>query len=64
MEILGKKTFCPKEDRDGDFIVDDNLFEVGGRSKKHKKSNFVIRDDIDTATKSVIPIYALGFVTP
>jgi hypothetical protein len=35
--------------------------EVGGRSKKSKQADFVIRDDTDYPAGKAIPLWLLGF---
>ncbi len=61
-DSAGLTFVCPKDDSLGDFIIDGKLFEVGGRSKKKKSAQFVIRDNIDFPTKGVIPMWMLGFL--
>jgi hypothetical protein len=36
--------------------------EVGGRSKKPKQADFVIRDDIDYPAGNAIPLWLAGFM--
>ena len=62
MKMMGKDVRCPKDPSQYDFSVDGYTFEIGGRSKKLKGADFVVRDDVDTATKKVIPLWMLGLV--
>ncbi|GAB6276394.1 MAG: hypothetical protein SAMD01599839_09340 [Rectinema sp.] len=36
--------------------------EVGGSGKSRKKADFVVRDDLDYASGSAIPLWSLGFL--
>lgn len=62
MRMIHRSPMCPKDDRQYDFSIDDCTFEIGGRSKKTKGANFVIRDDIDIPSNNVIPLWLLGFL--
>ncbi|MGC8818805.1 MAG: hypothetical protein ACP5QV_05350 [Athalassotoga sp.] len=57
-----KSVFACKDERNGDFIINEITVEVGGRSKKVKKADYVIRDDIDLPYKNVIPLWLIGFI--
>ena len=52
----------------GDFIVDDVIFEIGGKSKtrkqiKHvKQKAYLVKDDILYGAKNEIPLYLFGFL--
>jgi len=51
-----------RDDSTGDFVIDGaTTIEVGGRSKKAKSADFVVRDDLDVPTRTAIPLWALGF---
>lgn len=51
-----------RDDSTGDFVVDGGTtIEVGGRSKRAKSAEFVVRDDLDVPTRNAIPMWALGF---
>ncbi|NUU99618.1 ATPase AAA [Marinitoga sp. 1154] len=54
--------FALKKEEDGDFIWNGIKIEVGGKNKKIKKSDFVIRDDIDLPIKNKVPLWILGFL--
>ncbi len=58
----GKSVFACKDERNGDFIINELTVEIGGRSKKVKKADYVIRDDIDLPYKNVIPLWLIGFM--
>ena len=58
----GKSVFACKDERNGDFIINELTVEVGGRSKKVKKADYVIRDDIDLPYKNVIPLWLIAFM--
>ncbi|WP_129408583.1 ATP-binding protein [Marinitoga lauensis] len=57
-----EEIFASKNEEDGDFIWNGIKIEVGGRNKKIKNSDFVIRDDIDIPLKNKIPLWLLGFL--
>lgn len=51
----------------GDFLINGNLFEVGGKSKgynqiKDIKNSFIVADDIQTGFKNKIPLWMFGFL--
>ncbi|HQN27603.1 MAG TPA: ATP-binding protein, partial [Mesotoga sp.] len=60
-EDAGRRVFASADERNGDFSVDGRIVEVGGRSKKPKKAEFVIRDDRDLPYSNSIPMWTLGF---
>jgi hypothetical protein len=60
-EDAGRRVFACADERNGDFSVDGKIIEVGGRSKKPKKAEFVIRDDTDLPHSNSIPMWTLGF---
>jgi uncharacterized protein len=62
IDKIGKKIVCPDDDSDGDFIVDHLIFEIGGKNKSRKKSDFVVKDNIDSPSKGEVPIWILGFL--
>lgn len=62
MRMMHKNPCCPKEDNQYDFSINEHTFEIGGRSKKIKGANWVVRDDVDIATNNVIPLWMLGFL--
>lgn len=52
---------------EGDFNVNDIVFEVGGKNKtikqiKRHKQAYVLADNILTGSKRIIPLYLLGFL--
>jgi len=54
--------------RQGDFVVDGkHVFEVGGRKKTAKqlsgrKNALIVKDDIETGSKNVLPLWLFGFL--
>ena len=51
----------------GDFIVNDYVFEIGGRGKtrkqiKDEKNAFLVLDDVEVGMGSRIPLYLFGFL--
>ena len=51
----------------GDFLVNDYIFEIGGKSKDFKqikdiKNSFVVADDIEIGFKNKIPLWLFGFL--
>ncbi len=56
-EVISSKT--------ADFVVDDYIFEVGGKNKQQKQlekdgKSFVVKDDIEFGYLNVIPLWAFG----
>lgn len=62
LRTAGLRVFASKDETRGDFEVGKISIEVGGASKKPKKSDFVIRDDVEVPTAKVIPLWCLGFL--
>ena len=59
----GRAIEASRDERSADFVVDGQVtIEVGGRNKEHKGADFVVRDDIDTPTRSSLPLWSLGFL--
>jgi len=58
----GKQVFACKDERNGDFVINGTVVEIGGQSKKIKKADYVIRDDIDIPYNNVIPLWLIGFM--
>ncbi len=51
----------------GDFIVNNYIFEIGGKSKtrrqvKNERNAFLVLDDIEIGVGSKIPLYLFGFL--
>ncbi|WP_250161314.1 ATP-binding protein [Algoriphagus algorifonticola] len=60
----GKEVLYPKS---GDFLIDGQLFEIGGKSKNKKQiaqeaSAFVVADDILIGYQNKIPLWLFGFL--
>ncbi|MCF7975500.1 MAG: AAA family ATPase [Phycisphaerae bacterium] len=54
--------FASKDESKGDFIVQDMLIEVGGKTKHPKKADFVVRDDTELPHKNMLPLWTFGFM--
>ncbi|MBO8140390.1 MAG: ATP-binding protein [Thermosipho sp. (in: Bacteria)] len=57
----GKDVYASKTEEHGDFVIDNILIEVGGKNKKRKNADFVLRDDIEVPVKNSIPLWLIGF---
>lgn len=66
----GWKVEAARNETEADFVISKAAgsegtrkyrIEVGGRSKKSKQADFVIRDDMDYPTGKAIPLWLLGF---
>lgn len=51
--------FASKDEQEADFILEGKLIEVGGKSKKSKKSDILIRDDFREPIRNIMPLWAL-----
>ncbi|AEX84879.1 putative ATPase (AAA+ superfamily) [Marinitoga piezophila KA3] len=58
----GMKVYSSKKEEYGDFVIDEKLIEVGGKNKKIKKADFVLKDDIEIPVKNSIPLWLIGFL--
>ena len=62
----GRKVFCQK--KHGDYLVDDIVFEIGGKNKSGRqiknsaRTAFVVKDDILYGGPDTIPLYLFGFL--
>lgn len=56
-----KSVYASKDEKYGDFMIDGKLIEIGGKNKKTKKADFVLRDDIEIPVKDSIPLWLIGF---
>lgn len=61
-KFAGYQVFACKDERKGDFVIDDLIIEVGGKNKKQKDADFVVRDDLEFASGNVLPLWSLGFL--
>ena len=60
----GFEIYAPNK---GDFLVNDFIFEIGGKNKTRKQlkeinNSFVVKDDIEIGEKSFIPLWIFGFL--
>ena len=63
----GMSIFASEKEEAGDFIVESRdksvlSLEVGGKKKKFKESDYVIRDNIDYPSGTVIPLWVLAMM--
>ncbi|MDQ3235665.1 MAG: AAA family ATPase [Pseudobdellovibrionaceae bacterium] len=58
----GKTVYAADKEVDGDLVIDGMLVEVGGKQKKRKKADFVIRDDSERPIGNGIPLWSLGMM--
>lgn len=56
---IGKEIYACKDERLGDFETSDITLEIGGKDKKLKGADFVIRDDIESPARKVLPLWSL-----
>ncbi|AEH51545.1 ATP-binding protein [Pseudothermotoga thermarum] len=61
LKELGPVWACDNE-QEGDFVFKDIKLEVGGKKKKIKSSDIVIRDDLDLPLGNKIPLWILGML--
>lgn len=54
--------YASKDETEADFIFNDIKLEIGGKNKRRKSSDFVIRDDIDIPLKNMIPLWTFGML--
>lgn len=58
----GKTVHAADKEVDGDLLVDGFLVEVGGKHKKRKKADYVMRDDSERPIGNGIPLWSLGMM--
>lgn len=58
----GKTVHAADKEVDGDLLVDGFLLEVGGKHKKRKKADYVMRDDSERPVENGIPLWSLGML--
>lgn len=64
---LTRVTHTPLASRISDFTIGDYTFEIGGKNKGHRQiqglSNaFVVKDDIETAGMTTLPLWTFGMM--
>ena len=68
--FLNKKSFFDEDiilSKQGDFIVKDFVFEIGGKNKTKKQikglqNAFIVKDDIEIGDNTSIPLWIFGFL--
>ncbi len=63
LKVLGKVAYS----KQGDFVVNKNVFEIGGRSKsfnqiKNVQNAYLALDDIECGINNKIPLWLFGFL--
>ncbi|MCC5814742.1 MAG: ATP-binding protein [Leptospira sp.] len=53
--------FASSNEKEFDFEVDEKTYEIGGRNKKPKNAEIVVRDDLDIKVRNSIPMFYYGF---
>ena len=53
--------------QNGDFVIDNYTFEIGGKSKKNKQieqipNSFVVKDNIEQGFGNILPLWKFGFL--
>ncbi len=56
----GYSVFAATQETDCDFMVNDIQIEVGGRTKKTKSADFVVRDNTDLPSGKILPMWLIG----
>ncbi len=56
----GYRLFAATNETDCDFMVNDIRIEVGGRTKKAKSADFVVRDNADLPSGKILPMWLIG----
>ena len=54
--------YAAKIEREGDFLIDGTMVEVGGKNKKMKQADWVLRDDIQSVSNRIVPLWSMGFI--
>jgi predicted AAA+ superfamily ATPase len=53
--------------KQGDFIIDGQMFEIGGRNKtlrqiKHVENGYIVADDLEIGINNKLPLWIFGFL--
>lgn len=59
---VGMSIFAADNEKEGDFLIDEVLVEIGGKNKKRKLSDYVVRDGIEYSSHDVLPLWSFGFL--
>jgi len=62
LKAAGYSVYASKDETLGDYEIGDATIEIGGSTKKSKKSDYVIRDDVEAPGERIIPLWCLGFL--
>lgn len=62
LKAAGHQVFACKDETLGDYEVGKTIIEIGGSTKKPKKSDYVIRDDVEAPGARIVPLWCLGFL--
>ena len=54
--------YASKFETEGDFLIDKKVVEIGGKNKKIKKADILLRDDIQSASNHIFPLWSMGFL--
>jgi predicted AAA+ superfamily ATPase len=60
MQAAGIPVFASRDETKGDLICGSDFVEIGGKGKKRKKADWVIRDDVEVPSPKVIPLWCVG----
>jgi len=56
------EVFASKDEGKADFLFDKISIEIGGKNKKIKAADYVLRDDISEPSRNILPLWSLGFL--
>jgi predicted AAA+ superfamily ATPase len=56
----GHKVYAATDETECDFMVNELRLEVGGKTKRAKAADMVVRDAVDVPSGNVIPMWMLG----
>ena len=62
VRAAGLDVITSKNEEDGDFVVSDILFELGGKGKSKKRAHVVVKETLDDIYHDQWPLWAFGFL--